>query len=137
MDYEIILADFQQFYHMDVRPLIQHEFSRYAALLWNLPFESRFIQKYCQTKDWDWGKETQSRILHTLETISCQFANMMKKQGQAAARPSEQFQPDYVKEAKRQAEQKESASRKLTQEDMGDIKQFWQNHNSKVKSNGD
>ncbi|MBR5495299.1 MAG: hypothetical protein IKV71_06705, partial [Psychrobacter sp.] len=67
-DFEIIEADFQQYYNIDVSTL---GFQRYARLLINLPLEARFIKKYVPSKDWDFDKETQSRILMMLDVISC------------------------------------------------------------------
>ena len=117
-DYEIIEADFQQYYNLDIASL---KFRRYARLLVNLPIESRFVQKYLPSKDWDWDKEVQSRILQTLDIISCHLANMHRKKGTKAIKPSEQFQPDYVKEAKNMAKENKRETAKTDQEDLAAI----------------
>lgn len=97
-DFEIIEADFQQYYNLDVLSL---GFQRFARLLINLPIESRFVQKYSPFKDWNWDKEVQSRILQMLDLISCHLYNMHRKKGTKPLKVGEQFQPDYVKDAKK------------------------------------
>lgn len=117
-DYEIIEADFQQYYNLDIASL---KFRRYARLLVNLPIESRFVQKYLPSKDWDWDKEVQSRILQMLDIISCHLVNMHRKKGTKAIKPSEQFQPDYVREAKNMAKENKRETAKREQEDLAAI----------------
>lgn len=117
-DYEIIEADFQQYYNLDIASL---KFRRYARLLVNLPMESRFVQKYLPSKDWDWDKEVQSRILQMLDIISCHLVNMHRKKGTKAIKPSEQFQPDYVKDAKKMAKESKRETAKIEQEDLAAI----------------
>lgn len=129
-DYEIIEADFQQYYHLDVATL---KFRRYARLLINLPIESRFAQKYLPSKDWNWDKEVQSRILQMLDIISCSLVNMHRKKGTKAIKPSEQFQPDYVKEAKKQAKENKRETAKEDQEDLAKIFEARNNNVNKLE----
>lgn len=117
-DYEIIEADFQQYYNLDVATL---GFCRYARLLVNLPMGSRFIQKYSPFRDWDWDKEVQSRILQMLDLISCHLVNMNRKKGTKAMKVQEQFQPDYVREAKKQLKSDKKETNKEVQEDLAKI----------------
>lgn len=126
-DFEIIEADFQQFYNLDVSSL---GFQRYARLLLNLPIESRFVQKYSPFRDWDWDKEVQSRILQMLDLISCHLVNMHRKKGTKPVKVGEQFQPDYVKEAKKEIKAGKKESAKEAQEDLAKI---FEKRNSKVK----
>lgn len=133
MDSEIIEADFQQYYHLALRPLLRQDFPRFCRLLLNLPFESRFVQKYAPSKDWNWDKEVQSRILHTLDIIKCQIANMAKKSGQSSAKPQPQFQPDYVEKAKAEAAKAQQGIA-LSADDLNDIKDFWAEYNRNVGS---
>lgn len=133
MDAEIIEADFQQYYHLELWPLIRSKFARYCRLLLHLPLESRFVQKYCESKDWDWDKEVQSRILHELNAISCQLSNMLRKEGKAPRKMDEQFQPDYVKKAKEKTRQTKPGQAAYSKEDMEEIKKFWANYNSTAK----
>lgn len=114
-DYGIIEADFQQFYNLDVARI---GFQRYARLLLNLPIEARFIQKYREAKDWDWDKEVNSRILLRLEEIECALANMFRKKGVKPVKPNEQFQPDYVKTAKKHATEHRKEENKQLNEDL-------------------
>lgn len=126
-DYEIIEADFQQYYNIDVATL---GFCRYARLLVNLPIESRFVQKYSPFKDWDWDKEVQSRILQMLDLISCHLVNMNRKKGSRALKVQEQFQPDYVKDAKKELKSGKKESNKQAQEDLAEI---FESRNKDVK----
>lgn len=126
-DFEIIEADFQQYYNLDLSSL---KFRRYARLLLNLPMESRFIQKYSPFKDWNWDKEVQSRILQMLDLISCHLVNMNRKKGTKAIKASEQFQPDYVKDAKNQAKKNKKESVKEEQQDLAAI---FESRNKNVK----
>ena len=126
-DFEIIEADFQQFYNLDVMSL---GFQRYARLLVNLPMESRFIQKYSPFKDWDWDKEVQSRILQMLDLISCHLVNMNRKKGTKALKVSDQFQPDYVKEAKKDVKKQKKETAAANQEELASI---FEKRNSEVK----
>ena len=126
-DFEIIEADFQQFYNLDVMSL---GFQRYARLLVNLPMESRFIQKYSPFKDWDWDKEVQSRILQMLDLISCHLVNMHRKKGTKALKVSDQFQPDYVKKAKKDIKKQKKETAATNQEELASI---FEKRNSEVK----
>lgn len=125
-DFEIIEADFQQYYNLDVSSL---GFRRYARLLVNLPLESRFVQKYNPFKDWDWDKEVQSRILQMLDLISCHLVNMHRKKGTKAIKAGEQFQPDYVKDAKKQIK---SDKREEAKQDQQDLAEIFEKRNNKV-----
>lgn len=132
MDSEIIEADFQQYYHLELSHLLTHDFMRFCRLLLQLPFESRFVQKYCPSKDWDWDKEIRSQILHTLDIISCQLANMMKKEGRASSKPQPQLQPEYVKRAKEEATTNKHGEQ-ISDDDLEDMQQFWQEYNCNTK----
>ena len=125
-DFEIIEADFQEYYSLNVAEV---PFRRFVRLLTNLPLSSRFVMKYNPTKDWDFSKETESRILHQLEAISCQLYNLFKKKGAKARKPDEQFQPDYVKKAKEEYQK----SKKPTEDEMDDAKEFWMRKNKGAK----
>lgn len=126
-DFEIVEADFQQFYHLDVSSL---GFRRYARLLVNLPAESRMVQKWSAFKDWSWDKEVQSQILRMLDLISCNMVNMNRKKGTRPLKVGEQFQPDYVKQAKKDAKKQKREESAVTQEELADI---FEKRNSKVK----
>ena len=126
-DYEIIEADFQQYYNIDIATL---KFCRYARLLVNLPMESRFFRQYVESKDWNWDKEVQSRILLMLDIISCQISNMGKKKGAKPRKPDEQFQPSYVKEAKKHAERKK---KEANLEEMEDLRAIFSEKNRGVR----
>lgn len=125
-DFEIIEADFQQYYNLDIASL---GFQRYARLLSNLPIESRFVQKYSSFKDWNWDKEVQSRILLVLESIHCSMINMHRKKGTKPLKPGEQFQPDYVKKAKNDTKKE---AKKVAKEEQEDLSALFEKKNNKV-----
>ena len=87
----------------------------------NLPLESRFLQKHIPSKDWDWDKETRSRILMELDIISCQLSNIFKKKGAKPRKPAEQFQPDYVKDAKKGATEDKKVSNEESKRELAEI----------------
>lgn len=126
-NYEIIEADFQQFYNLDISKL---GFRRYARLLVNLPMESRFVQEYSPFKDWDWDKEVQSRILQMLDLISCHLVNIHRKKGKQAIKVGDQFQPEYVVEAKKQIK---SNKRERALEDQEELANIFEARNNQTK----
>ena len=126
-DFEIIEADFQQYYDLDISNL---KFQRYARLLLNLPIEARFMKKHIPSKDWDFDRETQSRILMTLDIISCQLSNIFKKKGAKPRKPAEQFQPDYVRETKKETERRKKQLNENVQKDLIEI---FEKRNNEVK----
>lgn len=133
VDFELIEADFQQFYNLDLESLLVTSFQRYARLLLHLPFESRFVQKYSPSKDWSWEKETQARILNMLDAIYSHLANMTKGKGQPSRKVAELFQPEYVKKAKAEAEEARREAERISREDFEEIKEFWKTRNYKVR----
>lgn len=82
------------------------------------------------SKDWDFDKETQSRILLMLDVISCQLSNLFKKKGTKPRKPSDQFQPDYVKEAKESAEK---MKKEWSEEAQKDLAEIFEKRNNQVK----
>lgn len=92
------------------------------------------MQKHCESKDWDWDKEVQSQILHQLSIISCQLANMTKKKGTKTIKPGNQFEPEYVTEAKKSYAKKEQQRKKLSEDELEEVKDFWQRRNYNVKN---
>ena len=130
--FAILEADFQQYYGLNLEPTLKNGFRRCARLLINLPAESRFVVQNADGKDWNWDKEVQSQILMQLNGISCQLTNMFRKKGSSPAKPAEQFQPDYVKQAKAKALAAKN-KQTVTEEEMQQIKDFWRLHNSNAK----
>ena len=127
-DFEIIEADFQQYYGLDVSLL---GFRRYARLLLQLPPESRMVQKYSPFKDWNWDREVQSQILHAIDTFAAMFANANRKKGAKPIKAQEQPQPDYVKKAKKEVKEGKKEDNKSTQEELAE---FFSKKNNQVKS---
>lgn len=126
-DFEIIEADFQQYYNLDISTL---KFRRYARLLANLPSESRFVQKYSPFKDWNWDKEVQSQILHSIDTIATLYVNANRKKGTKPAKAPELVQPDYVADAKKQVKKRKVENNK---EYLAEIEEIFKERNNKVK----
>lgn len=93
------------------------------------------MMKYVPSKDWDWDKEVQSRILMQLDVLSCQLSNMFRKKGVKPRKPAEQFQPDYVKEAKKQAKYHKKEEDEDTQKELAEIFEKHNNHIKKLEEN--
>ena len=126
-DFEIIEADFQQYYNLDVSKI---GFQRYARLLLNLPMESRFIQTKSPFKDWNWDREIQTQILHILDVLAVQYANAHRKKGSKALKIPELIQPDYVKKAKQEQKENKKDDNKIIQKDLAEM---FAKRNNKVK----
>lgn len=137
-DFEIIEADFQQYYNLDVSEI---SFSRYARLLSQLPIESRYIQKYNSLKDWNWDKEIQSQILAKLDAVYCAFLNANRKKGKKPIKPQEQMMPEYVKKAKVDYLKRKQEAAILNEEEMAKMDAYWKRKNPNIKflevKNGD
>lgn len=65
-----------------------------------------------------------------LDLISCHLVNMNRKKGTKALKVQEQFQPDYVKDAKKQLKSGKKESNKEAQEDLAEI---FESRNNNVK----
>ena len=126
-DFEIIEADFQQYYNLNVSQL---GFRRYARLLANLPLESRFVQKYSPFKDWNWDKEVQVQILHAIDVFATMYANSHRKKGSSVIKPPELIQPEYVALAKKQANKDKKA---MNQDSQKNLSEIFEKRNNKVK----
>ena len=88
------------------------------------------MTKYIPSKDWNWDKEVQSRILMELDIISCQFYNAFKGKNKKPRKPEEQFQPDYVKEAKKEMKSTKKVMNKDSQRELAEI---FEKRNNQVK----
>lgn len=117
-DFEIIEADFQQFYNLDVSTL---GFRRYARLLVNLPEDSRMVKKYSPFKDWNWDKEMQSQILRAVDNMTTVYINSNRKKGSKKLKPPEQVQPDYVKEAKKKLGEERKIKAREKQKELAEF----------------
>lgn len=126
-------ADFQQYYRLELDKYAHEALLRSARLFSQLPISSRTMSALNPAKDWDWEKETQSRILAKLDEIACIIVNMNLKKGKKKVKPSEQFQPEYVKKAKEEAEVERRKKKMLTKEEMEQVKNFWANRNPKAR----
>lgn len=112
--------------------MLHTDFRRVARLISQLGAESRFVKASIPTKDWNWDKEVQSRILSMLQVISCEIANTHRKKGKPPVKPPDQFQPDYVKKAKLQyANNRKKVE--VSEYEMAKIKDFWRRRNPEVK----
>ncbi len=126
-DFEIIEADFQQYYNLDLSAL---GFRRYARLLLQLPMQARFMQKYSPFKDWNWDREVQAQILHSIDTLATMYANSHRKKGAVALKAPPLIQPDYVEKAKKEAKGKKKEDLKEAQADLAEI---FRKRNNNVK----
>ena len=122
-------ADFQQYYGIDLDATIKESFPRLSRLFTQLPGTSRVVTTINPLKDWDWDKETQSLSLNKLDQISVILANMFRGKGKPPAKVAEQWQPDYVKEAKEESRIRLAKTRRVSEEEMAAIKRFWKARN--------
>ena len=79
------------------------------------------MEKYSPFKDWNWDKEVQSQILHTLDTLVTMYANAHRKKGHAPIKTPPQAQPDYVEQAKKDAKRQKKEDSQLDQADLAEI----------------
>lgn len=131
-DYEIVEADFQQYYNLDIASL---GFRRFARLLVNLPPESRYVCKYSPFKDWNWDREVQSQILHMLDVLAVMYVNSHKKKGSAPLKAPPLSQPQYVLDAKKQLKEQKREESKYDSMDLARI--FEERNNQATKLEGD
>lgn len=117
-DFEIIEADFQQYYNLDVGAI---KFRRYARLLVNLPPESRFITKYSPFRDWNWDREMQAQILYAIDSFAVLYANAHRKKGTQKAKPPKLMQPDYAENAKKEIKKQKREKAKSEQAELAEI----------------
>ena len=80
-------------------------------------------------KDWNWDKETQSLILGKLDQLTVILSNMFRGKGKPPVKLAEQWQPEYVKEAKEVSKANRAKARRVTDEEMAEIKRFWKARN--------
>lgn len=66
-----------------------------------------------------------------LDVISCQLSNMFRKKGTKPRKPADQFQPDYVKDAKEEAKGQKRVVNKNSQKELAEI---FEKRNNQVKS---
>ena len=94
-----------------------------------LPRTSRFILVSAPAAEWDWDKETQSRILAKLDFILVTLQNAFRdKKKSSQVKHDEQWQPECVKEAKEEAQRKKR--QKLSDEDLAALKAYYKAKNS-------
>ena len=123
VDYELVEADFQQFYNLELESI---KFRRFSRLFSNLPRESRIIEKYAPAATWKYSDEIASQILLVLQNFLISFGNVNRKKGTSATKlfsSDNQFQPEYVKEAKQNYQRGSNES----PINMDDTKEFWDN----------
>ena len=65
-----------------------------------------------------------------LDLISCHLVNANRKKGTKALKPGDQFQPDYVVEAKKQIKMSKKEAAADSQEELAAI---FEKRNNKVK----
>lgn len=115
---------------MNLDAEIKRDSSRVARLFMQLPIESRTMIAYNPARDWSWDKETQSRILAKLDHIYVLLGNAFRdKKKSSKIKPEPQWQPDYAKEAKEEAQARQNARRRLTDEEKKALQAFWQKKN--------
>lgn len=129
-EFDLVEADFQQYYQLDVTKL---PFRKYARLFANLPVESRVIKKLAPTANWTWRDETLSRILRELEILNAAFFNANRSKGTKPEKAGEQFQPEDVKKAK-EAYKLEQENKEKDEVELKRMRAFWAARNPEVKT---
>ena len=122
-------ADFQQYYGINLEESLRPNFPRLSRLFTQLPETSRTMMAINPLKDWNWDKETQSLILGKLDQLTVILTNMFRGKGKPPVKLAEQWQPEYVKEAKEEGKKRLSASKRISDEQMEAIKRFWKARN--------
>jgi hypothetical protein len=136
-EFGLVEADFQQYYHLNLETIHLkmvtkgRGFLRYARLFANLPSNSRTMIKLAPAGNWSWSDETASRILSELSELKALTYNAKRKKGQKPMKPDQQFQPDYIKEAKDEyiKWQKEQSN---DRDEIDTMKAFWQARNPDI-----
>lgn len=118
---------------MNLDEAIKSDADRCARLTLQLPKDSRLVEKMSPTKDWNWDREMQSRILAKLDELSCILLNMFRNKNKKAIKPQDQFQPDYVKEAKKEAKKLRGEQKKAIRKEIDKMEEFWKKRNPDVK----
>lgn len=137
-EFALVEADFQQYYQLNLDEAFDQMldrprgFLRYARLFAGLPPESRIMKKLNPVGSWSWKDETLSRILYELSSIQATLYNTNRKKGAKALKPDEQYQPDYVDEAKK-AYQEWKKEQEAQKEDIAAMDAFWKARNPDVK----
>lgn len=107
-------------------------FLRFTRLLENLPLTSRFIRQTSPAASWSWDDEVKSQILHELNRINTTLYNTNRAKGSQVAKIPPQFQPEYVKEAKEEYQERER-EKKASPEDFEATRAFWQSRHPDIK----
>lgn len=125
-------ADFQQYYGLNFDKELEKDAMRTSRLFAQLPQGARTFIAIYPAAEWNWNKETQSRILAKLDYILVTLQNIFrdKKRG-SAAKPDEQWQPDYVKEAKEEVVRQKR--QKLSDEELEELKNYFRHRNDQAR----
>ena len=97
----------------------------------NLPPESRCVCKYSDFGFWNWDREIQSQILHTLDVIMVNFVNANLPKGKSKAKAMDQAQPDNVKQAKERLKAQKTLA--MDDEEKETLRRFFEARNADVK----
>ena len=143
-DFALVEADFQQYYHLNLLNEVPIDsdgkrtgFLRYARLFSNLPAESRIMREYDPMGGWSWNDEVQSRILAKIEAVEVALYNINRKKNAKPIEPSPQFEPDYVKRAKKNHEKREKAEKaERLKVEKAQMDAFWMARNPEVNTIG-
>lgn len=133
MEYDLVEADFQQYYGIDIRTMIRTDFRRYCRLLGQLPMESRFVEYKSPVKDWSWDREVQSRILAKIDQIRIDFLNANRGKGKPPLKADKQFQPDYVAKAKEEYALKQESDKRMSEAELSVLRGYFRGRNPKVR----
>lgn len=130
--FELVEADFQQYYGIDLDQYYNEKIVgekkgmlRYLRLFSELPPDSRCIKTLSPVESWTFADEMASLMLHQMRVLNAAFYNVNKAKTAKKVKVDDQFQPDYVKQAKDDYKAAKDAKKS---EDIDDsTKEFWSN----------
>ena len=88
------------------------------------------VQKYSDFKDWNWDKEVQTQILHTLDLLVTMYSNAHRKKGTQPLKAPKLVQPKYVEDAKKEL----AGKPKITEEEKESIIAYFEQRNNQVNN---
>lgn len=88
------------------------------------------MTKHNPFQDWNWDKEMQVQILHSIDLMVTYYANANRKKGSKKAEVPEFNRPDYVQEAFEQAKEKQ---REENREQQKELAEFFEKRNAQMK----
>lgn len=122
MEFEVLEADFQQYYGIDLIKMLRNGgFSRFCRLAINLPQQSRFYVKLYPEVQWTWQEELLSNIFMAITNFNVDYHNANRAKGNPAVKRIEKpFRPNYDK-----PEHEKDLEKERRKQQVKKAKEFW------------